>query len=91
MAGQISWGADGKVNATGLEAQCRQALKQVHQAVEAAGGTADDIQILRLYIHNFQFGPDADLLAKVHAETFGSESRPFRRLFCQAASRSAAR
>ncbi|OXM13948.1 RidA family protein [Paenibacillus herberti] len=76
VAGQVAWDATGHMNAEGLEGQLRQTLKQVITAVEAAGGTTDDIQMLRLYIPNFQSGPDADLIAKVLTETFGTENPP---------------
>ena len=76
IAGQVPWNAEGKPNAEGLEAQFRQVLKQVSIAVEAAGGTPDDLQILRVYIRNFDSGPDADIIAKVLIETFGRDNPP---------------
>lgn len=76
IAGQVAWDAEGNLNAEGLEGQFRQVMKQVFIAVRAAGGTPDDIQILRFYIRNFQSGPDADLIARVLVETFGSENPP---------------
>src|SRR5262245_3187582 len=76
IAGQVAWDADGKPNAEGLEGQFRQTLKQVFIAVAAAGGTPDDIQILRFYIRNFRSGPDADMIARVLVETFGEENPP---------------
>src|SRR5262245_27749462 len=76
IAGQVAWDADGKPNAEGLEGQFRQTLKQVFIAVAAAGGTPDDIQILRFYIRNFRSGPDADMIARVLVETFGDQNPP---------------
>ncbi|WP_345783678.1 RidA family protein [Xanthomonas sacchari] len=76
IAGQVAWDAGGRKNAEGLEGQFRQALKQVCIAVEAAGGTSGDIQNLRIYIPNLRSGSDADVLAKVLVETFGSENPP---------------
>lgn len=76
VAGQVAWGADSAVNAEGLEGQFRQTLRQVLLAVEAAGGTADDIQVLRLYIPNFRSGPDADLIARTLVDTFGDTDPP---------------
>jgi enamine deaminase RidA (YjgF/YER057c/UK114 family) len=76
IAGQVAWGLDGRLNAHGLDAQLRQTLKQVLIAVEAAGGTSDDIQMLRLYIRNFQSGSDANLIDKVLVEVFGTENPP---------------
>ena len=72
----MAWDADGKPNAEGLEGQFRQTLRQVFIAVAAAGGTPDDIQILRFYIRNFRSGPDADMIARVLVETFGEENPP---------------
>jgi len=76
IAGQVAWDAEGKTNAEGLEGQFRQTLKQVFIAVEAAGGTPDHIQMLRLYIPNFQSRSDADVIAKVLVDVFGSENPP---------------
>jgi len=76
IAGQVPWDASEQCNAVGLEEQFRQALKQVFIAVKAAGGTSDDLQILRFYIPNFKSGPDADLIARVLVETFGTKNPP---------------
>ncbi|WP_027583286.1 RidA family protein [Bradyrhizobium sp. Ai1a-2] len=76
IAGQVAWNAEGKSNAEGLEGQFRQTLKQVIIAVEAAGGQAEDIQTLRLYIRNFVPGTDADIIAKVLVDVFGDVSPP---------------
>lgn len=76
VAGQVAWDAQGKVSAVGREAQLRQVLRQVILAVEAAGGTADDIQMLRLYMPGFRSGPEADLVGQVLAEVFGTENPP---------------
>jgi len=76
IAGQVAWDANQQCNALGLEAQFRQALKHVFIALEAAGGVPDDIQILRLYIPGFRSGPDADVIASVLVDTFGTENPP---------------
>lgn len=76
IAGQVAWDAAGRKNAEGLEGQFRQVLKQVCIAIEAAGGTSDDIQNLCIYIPNLRSGSDGDVLAKVLVETFGSENPP---------------
>lgn len=76
VAGQVAWDAEGNTNAEGLEGQFRQTLKQVVIAVEAAGGTPNHIQMLRLYIPNFKSGSDADVIAKVLVDVFGSENPP---------------
>ncbi|WP_080426422.1 RidA family protein [Burkholderia ubonensis] len=76
IAGQVDWGANEQCNATGREEQFRQALKNVLIALAAAGGTPDDIQILRIYIPNFQAGTEAGLIARVLVEIFGTENPP---------------
>jgi len=76
IAGQVAWDANQQCNAIGLENQFRQALEHVFIALQAAGGHPDDIQILRLYIPGFKPGPDADVIAKVLVDTFGSENPP---------------
>ncbi|MFF3437622.1 RidA family protein [Streptosporangium sp. NPDC002721] len=76
IAGQVAWDANHEVTAVGREAQLRQALKHVFIALEAAGGTPDDIQMLRLYIPDFRSGPEADLIGRVLVETFGTENPP---------------
>ncbi|TDD58053.1 RidA family protein [Kribbella antibiotica] len=76
IAGQVAWGADEKSNAEGLEEQLRQALDHVFVAVRAAGGQPDDIQILRLYIRDFQSGTDADRIGKVLTDVFGTDNPP---------------
>ncbi|MEU3989421.1 RidA family protein [Streptomyces platensis] len=76
IAGQVAWDSNHEVTAVGREAQLRQALKHVLIALEAVGGTADDIQILRLYLPGFESGPEADLIGRVLVDTFGSENPP---------------
>ncbi|MCW7984269.1 hypothetical protein XF35_02750 [Streptomyces platensis subsp. clarensis] len=76
IAGQVAWDSNHEVTAVGREAQLRQALKHVFIALEAVGGTPDDIQILRLYLPNFESGPEADLIGRVLVETFGTENPP---------------
>ncbi len=43
-------------------------------ALREAGGTADDIQALRFYIPNFEPGREADMIAHVLIDVFGSEN-----------------
>lgn len=76
IAGQVAWNSKQTCNAVGLEAQFRQALNHVFIGIEAAGGTPNDIQMLRIYIPNFKPGSDADVIAKVLVETFGTENPP---------------
>ncbi|WP_345983724.1 RidA family protein [Streptomyces sp. DSS69] len=76
IAGQIPWDADGHVGATDREGQLRQALAHVLVAVEAAGGTSDDIQMLRLYLRDLESGHEADLVASVLTDVFGTVDPP---------------
>lgn len=76
IAGQVAWDTEGNLNAEGLEGQFRQVLSQVFIGVEAAGGTPDDIQILRFYIRNFQSGSDAEIIATVLVDVFGDKNPP---------------
>jgi enamine deaminase RidA (YjgF/YER057c/UK114 family) len=55
ISGQTAWDAQKKiVGGTSLLEQARQALRNVQAAVEAAGGTLDDVVALRIYIVNYQ-------------------------------------
>lgn len=76
IAGQVAWDASGRTNAEGLEGQFRQVLKQIFIAVESAGGSSGDIQNLRIYVPDLNPGRDADVLAKVLVETFGTINPP---------------
>jgi 2-iminobutanoate/2-iminopropanoate deaminase len=76
IAGQVAWDANEKCNAEGREAQFRQVLKQVFIALEAAGGTPADLQILRFYIPNFRSGEEAQMIARVLVDVFGTEDPP---------------
>jgi len=45
-------------------------------AVKSAGGSTDDIQMLRFYICNFKPGSDADIIATVLTDVFGTDNPP---------------
>ncbi|MEW1751594.1 RidA family protein [Streptomyces angustmyceticus] len=76
IAGQVAWDSNHEVTAVGREAQLRQALQHVFIALEAVGGSPDDIQILRLYLPNFESGPEADVIGRVLVDVFGTENPP---------------
>ena len=62
ISGMVSKGADGKVVGRGdIEAQTRQVCENVKAAVEAAGGTLDDIARVDVYVRNMEH------FDKVHA------------------------
>ena len=50
IAGQTAWDAKMQLAGTTLAEQAKQALKNVQAAVEAAGGTLNDVVALRIYI-----------------------------------------
>ena len=51
ISGQVAWDADQQIgNRTDLASQTRSALENIEIAVQAAGGSRDDIVSLRLYI-----------------------------------------
>ena len=76
IAGQVAWDASERVVADDLEAQFRTALEHVFIAVRAAGGEPDDLQCLRFYIRNFQPGKDAETIARVLVDVFGTDNPP---------------
>lgn len=76
ISGQVAWNELGQIGAHDLEGQFRQTLNNVVVAVTAAGGTADDIQALRLYIPNFQAGVDTEVISRVLVEVFGTDNLP---------------
>src|SRR3982750_142174 len=55
ISGMVAKGADGKVVGVGdIEAQTRQVCENLKAAVEAAGGTMDDICRVDVYVHNME-------------------------------------
>ena len=76
ISGQVAWDASESVLADDLETQFRKALEHVFIAVRAAGGEPDDIQFFRFYIPNFRPGEDAETIARVLVDVFGTENPP---------------
>ncbi|MGW5580367.1 RidA family protein [Micromonospora chokoriensis] len=75
VAGQVPWDSDGNLVATGREAQLRAVLGHVAIAVEAAGGTAQDIQMLRIYMPNLR-AEETEVIARVLVDVYGDEDPP---------------
>jgi reactive intermediate/imine deaminase len=70
ISGMVSKGADGKVVGAGdIEAQTRQVCENVRAAVEAAGGTMDDIVRVDVFVRNME---QFERIHKVRREYFGS-------------------
>src|ERR671933_1237190 len=55
ISGMVAKGADGKVVGAGdIEAQTRQVCENLKAAIEAAGGTMDDICRVDVYVRNME-------------------------------------
>ncbi len=66
LSGQTAWNAEKRIiGGNDLQAQAQQALSNVQTALQAAGGSLDDVVSLRIYIVNYQ--RDEDGLAIVNA------------------------
>ena len=76
LSGQTAWDANRElIGGADLEEQARQAFRNVKTAVEAAGGTVDDIVSLRIYIVNYK-PEDAEAVGTALRECFPGEKRP---------------
>ena len=74
ISGMVAKGADGKVVGAGdIEAQTRQVCENVKAAVEAAGGTMDDICRVDVYVRNME---QFERIHKVRREYFKSAPPP---------------
>ena len=74
ISGMVAKGADGKVVGVGdIEAQTRQVCENVKAAVEAAGGTMDDICRVDVYVRNMEH---FEKIHKVRREYFKSVPPP---------------
>jgi enamine deaminase RidA (YjgF/YER057c/UK114 family) len=70
ISGMTARRADGTITGVGdIEAQTRQACENIKAAVEAAGGTMDDICRVDVYVRNMEH---FDKIHKVRREYFGS-------------------
>jgi len=70
ISGMVAKGADGKVVGIGdIEAQTRQVCENVKAAVEAAGGTMEDICRVDVYVRNME---QFDRIHKVRRAYFNS-------------------
>ena len=67
--------ADGSAETGPIEAQTRQTLANLKQAVEAAGGTPDDIVQVTVYLTRLSDKPAFDA---VYADFFGGSAYPNR-------------
>jgi len=74
ISGMTARRADGSIAGVGdIEAQTRQVCENIKAAVEAAGGTMDDICRVDVYIRNME---QFEGIHKVRREYFASRCRP---------------
>ncbi len=76
ISGQVAWDANLKiVGKKDLVSQTKKSLENLKTAMEAVGGTLDDIVILRIYIVNYQQENGA-IISQILKETFKSQNLP---------------
>lgn len=76
ISGQTAWDAEKRiVGGHRLGEQARQALRNLQTAVEAAGGTIDDVVALRIYVVGYK-PEDADAIGCALREFFSAERPP---------------
>ncbi|MCB0644667.1 MAG: RidA family protein [Phaeodactylibacter sp.] len=76
ISGQVAW--DEHLNIVGagdLKRQTQKAIDNLKIAIEATGGTLDNIMMLRIYKVNYQ-REDGPIINSVLKETFGTEHPP---------------
>jgi enamine deaminase RidA (YjgF/YER057c/UK114 family) len=76
ISGQTAWNVQKQIiGGTNLGEQAKQAFRNVQTAVEAAGGTLEDVVSLRIYIVNYK-PEEADVVGDALREFFPKERRP---------------
>jgi 2-iminobutanoate/2-iminopropanoate deaminase len=76
ISGQTAWDAHKRiVGGVSLLEQTRQALRNVQSAIEATGGTLNDVVALRIYIVNYR-ADSAEHVGSALREFFSRESPP---------------
>ncbi|WP_425392142.1 RidA family protein [Ekhidna sp.] len=76
LSGQVAWDEDGNiVGKNDLESQTRQSIKNLQTAIEAAGGTLENVTMLRIYIVNYQ-EKESPIISNILKEYFGTENPP---------------
>jgi enamine deaminase RidA (YjgF/YER057c/UK114 family) len=76
VSGQTAWDANRQlVGGTDLEAQARQAFRNLQTVVEGSGGTMSDVVSLRIYVVDYQ--PQmATAVGNALREFFGDVAKP---------------
>jgi len=54
ISGQVGWDENGDIVSDDLATQGRQALKNVRLAIEAAGGSIDDLTMMRTFVVDYR-------------------------------------
>lgn len=76
ISGQVAWDADMNiVGENDLAMQTRQSLDNLKTAIQAVGGTLENIVMLRIYKVNYQKG-DGPVINQLLREYFGTENPP---------------
>lgn len=76
ISGQVAWDAEENLVGGGdLAKQTQQAMANLKIAIEAAGGTLENIVMLRIYKVDYQQG-DGQIISKVLRDSFGTENPP---------------
>lgn len=70
LAGQCGIGSDYQVVSTEFAPQARQVLTRVQQAVEAAGGSLDDIVTMTVFVTDIRNGEE---FTQIRKEVFGRD------------------
>lgn len=76
ISGQVAW--DENMNIVGennLELQTQKAIDNLITAIESAGGTKENIMMLRIYIVDFQ-QEDGRRISSILTQNFGSKNPP---------------
>ncbi|MCB0632547.1 MAG: RidA family protein [Saprospiraceae bacterium] len=76
ISGQVAW--DENLNIVGdgdLAVQTEKSLQNLKTAIEVAGGTLEDIVMLRIYKVNYQ-REDGPLISRLLKKYFGTENAP---------------
>lgn len=76
ISGQVAWDEQKKIaHATDIETQTRKAFENLQTAIEKAGGTLQDIVMLRLYIVHYDENK-GQAVGIVLRDFFGTETPP---------------
>jgi enamine deaminase RidA (YjgF/YER057c/UK114 family) len=76
VSGQVAWDEDEQiVGGMDLGRQARKACENLRTAMEQAGGTLQDIVMLRIYVVNYR-EEDGHAIGDVLREFFGTEAPP---------------